>query len=399
MDSGLMRELLIIGGVLLAVIGIAIGVNIFRKRQPDAHPTDEYYVPSQFDEMDTTEFPNGGARKVGETSESSRPDPIFDTDLGAYEPEPEHRVLDEPVSPEPVQRFSEPMPELDDDGLSKPRPLAEEAPSNALQESTQIEEDDLFSDDMLVEKTTNMISVVSEEQNVEVSDELDANESVSEEVEVSSWDEEYAPEAQDVDFEEELFGKPVTQASETDQAFEPAGMTDVKDEPAISQSSQAKDPLLDEYDNIPLPKSSSISFDEFTDFVIVNVQAHHPWNGRDLLNQLIQHGLRFGYQDIFHRMPNDQLLFSIANGGDSGVFDLDLMVQQEKFNGISCFIGLPAGSEVGTAFEEMLATASNIAENLGGELLDDQLEPLTQERVGEMHEKLVQSLAKGHEPA
>lgn len=110
--------------------------------------------------------------------------------------------------------------------------------------------------------------------------------------------------------------------------------------------------------------------------LILNIMAPDGdyFEGNDLLRVLLSSGLRFGDMNIFHYHCGDvgegPVLFSLANIVVPGTFDMSDM---EDFTtpGISLFLALPAEVEALKAFDTLLSTARYIAEQLGGELKDE----------------------------
>lgn len=110
--------------------------------------------------------------------------------------------------------------------------------------------------------------------------------------------------------------------------------------------------------------------------LILNIMAPASdcFEGNDLLRVLLSSGLRFGEMNIFHyhcgEAGEGPVLFSLANIVVPGTFD---MSEMEDFTtpGISLFLALPAEVEALKAFDTLLSTARNIAEQLGGELKDE----------------------------
>ncbi|WP_226667245.1 cell division protein ZipA [Microbulbifer aggregans] len=110
--------------------------------------------------------------------------------------------------------------------------------------------------------------------------------------------------------------------------------------------------------------------------LILNIMAPQGdcFEGNDLLRVLLSSGLRFGEMNIFHyhcgEAGEGPALFSLANIVVPGTFD---MSQMEDFvtPGVSLFLTLPAEVEALKALDTLLTVARNIAEQLGGELKDE----------------------------
>lgn len=102
--------------------------------------------------------------------------------------------------------------------------------------------------------------------------------------------------------------------------------------------------------------------------------------GNDILEAMESSEMQYGEMKIFHyhgpdRQYSSRALFSIANIHEPGTFDIDNM---DAFvtDGLAMFMCLPAEIGGDIAFEIMLDTARNIADQLGGELRNVDRQPL-----------------------
>ena len=106
------------------------------------------------------------------------------------------------------------------------------------------------------------------------------------------------------------------------------------------------------------------------------------FQGSDLVPCMLEHDLRFGEMDIFHRHADASgqgpVLFSVANALKPGTFDPDNM-HNFASPGISMFMQLPGPQDPRTAYNLMLATAEQIAHAMGGEVRDAGRRPLSTE--------------------
>lgn len=109
--------------------------------------------------------------------------------------------------------------------------------------------------------------------------------------------------------------------------------------------------------------------------------------GRDLLQQLLENGLRFGEMNIFHYHQGESLQFSMANAVEPGTFDIDEMDTQE-FAGVTFFLKLPGPSRPVEAIDRMLAVVRKLAQELGGELKDEQRSVLTPQTMEHMRQRV-----------
>lgn len=107
------------------------------------------------------------------------------------------------------------------------------------------------------------------------------------------------------------------------------------------------------------------------------------FGGEQLVIQLNRAGLRFGEFNIFHF----EKLFSCASAYEPGVFDLDRM-DTFQTAGLSFFMETAHLTEVKEAFDTMLEAAQYLAEQLRGELCDDQWKPLSESSLERYYEKI-----------
>ncbi|MBD1559156.1 cell division protein ZipA [Vibrio sp. S9_S30] len=109
-----------------------------------------------------------------------------------------------------------------------------------------------------------------------------------------------------------------------------------------------------------------------------------PFVGTSLFESMKQNGLLYGEMDIFHRHADmsgtGKVLFSVANMMQPGTLAHD---DPETFEtkGISFFMTLPCFGEADQNFKLMLKTAQQIADDLGGNVLDDQRNLMTPDRL------------------
>lgn len=110
------------------------------------------------------------------------------------------------------------------------------------------------------------------------------------------------------------------------------------------------------------------------------------YRGYELLQSLLSAGLRFGAMKIFHRYQDKNgkgpVWFSLAQIANPGTFEMSKM---GGFNtpGLVLFLQLNGKSDHEQAFEEMILTARELQEELGGDLLDSGRKKLTMDKVNE----------------
>lgn len=130
------------------------------------------------------------------------------------------------------------------------------------------------------------------------------------------------------------------------------------------------------------------------DVIVISVMARESsgFPGAAMLEILLTNGLRYGHRNIFHRYTGEErehdALFSVANAVKPGTFDL---LNMESFHtpGITLFLPLPSpGGKAMDAFEAMLTTARQVAEQLNGDLRDDQRSALTGQSIEHCRQRI-----------
>lgn len=115
------------------------------------------------------------------------------------------------------------------------------------------------------------------------------------------------------------------------------------------------------------------------------------FEGRQLLELLLQYGLRFGDMDIFHRHEHPaghgDILFSMAQAVEPGTFNIDSL-SRDLVPGVSFFMSLP-GKKSTLAFDLMIDTARRLAYELQADLLDANSQVLTQAELDQWREAVV----------
>ena len=102
----------------------------------------------------------------------------------------------------------------------------------------------------------------------------------------------------------------------------------------------------------------------------------HAFAGPGLFEALYTAGLALGTMGIYHDTNSrDETIFSVANIFEPGTLETN---DPERFStrGLALFMQLPGPADEQDAFERMLGKAEILAERLGGELQDDQHQPL-----------------------
>lgn len=117
------------------------------------------------------------------------------------------------------------------------------------------------------------------------------------------------------------------------------------------------------------------------------------FSGADLMDIFDRAGLEYGQFDVFHRMieinQEPRSVFSIASATEPGAFDIVEMADK-FYKGLSMFMLLPGPQGGVAAFADMLATARRIAQQLNGEVLDQQRSTLTRQTARHIREQIIE---------
>ena len=157
-----------------------------------------------------------------------------------------------------------------------------------------------------------------------------------------------------------------------------------------------------DYSNVDLGQSIPHDIDEpveeveeaeIEEVIVINVFApqHDSFAGMELLQLVLNCGMRYGDMDIFHRhedgFDKGKIQFSMANAIEPGTFDLDTMGESEC-PGVSFFMGLPGPKNSMKAFDFMLETAQALVRNLGGELRDERRAPMSEQTIAHCRQRI-----------
>lgn len=133
--------------------------------------------------------------------------------------------------------------------------------------------------------------------------------------------------------------------------------------------------------------------DEHTDVVTLHVMAKkgQTIKGDQLLDTILDQGLRFGAMKIFHRYAGEdgsgKVLFSMANAVNPGTFDLDAM---EEFvtPGVTFLMILQDSEDPQYTFDLMLAAAETVCDGCDGEIKDENRSVLTKQTIEHYRQRI-----------
>ena len=168
---------------------------------------------------------------------------------------------------------------------------------------------------------------------------------------------------------------------------------------AAQRTAQRSEPTLSGGDTLeisadgePPPKSKAPQTPDRV--VTLRLVAHNdrPLSAEQLVIALRKHGLRHGKYGIFHREGNgnvDQPVFSVASLVEPGSFDLSKLKETE-LPGVSLFMVLPSPVDGVTAFDDMVHTARELAQEFEVDLFDEQGSSWSFQRERYVREEIIQ---------
>lgn len=183
-----------------------------------------------------------------------------------------------------------------------------------------------------------------------------------------------------------------TQAPRSDRLREPAKkfreerekVQPVHEEPSLSFSSADDTDLQDEQPGADEAPSEVL-------ILYVLVPEGQEINGAMLLPSLLTLGFKYGEMNIFHRHVDNAgsggVLFSLANMFNPGTFDLEEMDRLQT-RGLSLFMTLPGPGEALQNFNMMHSAARKLADEFGGQVLDNTRSVLTVQTTRHYVEKI-----------
>ncbi len=113
------------------------------------------------------------------------------------------------------------------------------------------------------------------------------------------------------------------------------------------------------------------------------------WPGEDVAAALVGSDLVHGRFGVFHRLHADgRSVLYVASLVEPGSFDPALMPEQ-RFPGLSIFAVLPGPLEPVATMDLLYGTARQLATDLAGMMQDEQGNPLSPQRAGQLREEVV----------
>lgn len=189
-----------------------------------------------------------------------------------------------------------------------------------------------------------------------------------------------------------------TASADERMAQEPVLPDEIEDEIIIdTMASEAYPSLTEEEQQTPIAEADEApaTADELLQLIMLYVVApvDKPFPGRAVLKSFHVHKLRFGEHQIFHRETSNadgrRIVFSISNMLKPGTL-VPEETETADIHGLGVFMQIPNAIKPVDAFNDMLHTAQHLASTLGGELRDETLEPLQEETIALLRERLLE---------
>ncbi|GAA0212569.1 hypothetical protein GCM10009123_19800 [Kangiella japonica] len=174
-----------------------------------------------------------------------------------------------------------------------------------------------------------------------------------------------------------------------------AQISETKKEPKVSQPQQTT--LFDDPNDVVDEEPTIETEPELIFSLFVVAEQERPFKGPELVQSLVEQGMRHGEMDIFHRHAQANgrgaVQFSLANALEPGIFNLKKIDELET-RGLALFMTLPGPKKPMKAYDLMVKTAQGITKELGGYVLDatksnfsKQIESHHREQISEFERK------------
>ncbi|KYN89203.1 cell division protein ZipA [Vibrio cidicii] len=198
----------------------------------------------------------------------------------------------------------------------------------------------------------------------------------------------------DLDNQDRRFAEPAQAVRNDDIEITPSFSASETTEPVEDELVLPSEQVELKQNNI-LESEAQTEAEPEMEVIVLNVHCagEDPFVGTRLFDSMQQNGLIYGEMDIFHRHAdlsgNGKVLFSVANMMHPGTLKHD---DPATFTtkGISFFMTLPCYGDAEQNFKLMLKTAQQIADDLGGNVLDDRRNLITPDRLAAYRRQIVE---------
>lgn len=183
----------------------------------------------------------------------------------------------------------------------------------------------------------------------------------------------------------ELFSKAAFALQKPEGQSQPRLLPDGEDPVLLTSNTEVPKIHLDHEQKSEEESSSTLMM-----FLLAKENRHFA--GYELLQTVLAAGLRFGKESLFHRHQftngDGDIICSLAAATETGTFDLQ-NIGAFSVRGLCLYMQATNNPDLDAErFALMLDTAKQLSEGLDAHLLDDQRQPLTEERIAAYHHLL-----------
>ncbi|KAB0464389.1 cell division protein ZipA [Vibrio kanaloae] len=176
------------------------------------------------------------------------------------------------------------------------------------------------------------------------------------------------------------------------------GSLDEKVDETIEEPLVSSEPVVAEETIVPQDASSiesEVKQDEDLGLEVIVLNVHCagevPFIGTELFRSMENNGLIYGEMSIYHcfAQPSDdpKVIFSVANMMQPGTLEHDDPADFTT-KGISFFMTLPCYGQADQNFNVMLSAAQKIADDMGGNVLDESRNLMTPSRLSDYRKQI-----------
>lgn len=145
---------------------------------------------------------------------------------------------------------------------------------------------------------------------------------------------------------------------------------------------------------VNMPQTKTVTPDFTNDLIVLSVVAQpgQQFVSYDLMQAISGAGLQFGEMNIFHYYfstpQGKKPLFSLASATEPGEFNMD-RIGEISCTGLTLFMLLATVPNPQLAFDQMMKSAEQLADDLGGDLRAGPRKPLTPEVYDQYIQKVL----------
>ena len=183
-----------------------------------------------------------------------------------------------------------------------------------------------------------------------------------------------------------------TVQSQPDEAFG-SESSEVVSAPVASESQ------VNDFEESTIQESTVKDEEPELEVIVLNVHCagDAPFIGTELFRSMENNGLTYGEMAIYHcyvgNVDSPKVIFSVANMMQPGTLEHDNRADFST-KGISFFMTLPCFGEADQNFNVMLRAAQKIADDMGGNVLDESRNLMTPNRLSDYRKQIRDFMTK-----